>query len=289
MEPVAPLISLVLATVDRSDALQPLLCSLLAQTERRFELVVVDQNHDDRLQAVLHTMAAGGVAVQHLHQSERNLSRARNRGLQAARAALVAFPDDDAWYEPDTLQVAVQQLQQSADDDGLIAHWVDIGPPAGARAGLADLSQWRRFRGPAASSISLFLRTDVARRWGGFDDDLGVGRWYGAGEETDLVLRALAAGARLRHVDDVRVRHAAPLDRAPAWSTAVRRARGTGALYVKHRLPVWVVVRGLLSPLLLSLANHSRALPWRHALALSVGRAQGLLGWSLGLHRTRHR
>ena len=30
-------------------------------------------------------------------------------------------------------------------------------------------------------------------------------------------------------------------------------------------------------------------LAWRHALALSVGRAQGLLGWSLGVHRTRHR
>lgn len=282
----APLISLVLATAGRCDALQPLLRSLLAQTERRFELVVVDQNRDDRLQAPLQALVAGGVAVQHLRQPERNLSRARNCGLQAARAALVAFPDDDAWYEPDTLQHAVQQLQVYPADDGLIARWVEIEPPAAARQGRADLAQWRQFRGPPASSITLFLRTEAVRRWGGFDEDLGVGRWYGAGEETDLLLRALAAGAGLRHVDTVRVRHAAPTGTAPPWSTAVQRARGTGALYAKHRLPAWVVVRGLVSPPLLSLANHGRALPWRHALALSVGRAQGLLGWWLGRHRT---
>lgn len=285
MAPV-PLISLVLATADRCEALQPLLRSLQAQTERRFELVVVDQNVDDRLQAPLQALVAGGMAVQHLRLPERNLSRARNRGLQAARSALVAFPDDDAWYEPDTLQHAVQQLQASPGDDGLIARWVDIDPPGAARQGRADLSQWRQFRGPPASSITLFLRTESARGWGGFDEDLGVGRWYGAGEETDLMLRALAAGACLHHVDAVRVRHAAPTGAAPPWSTALRRARGTGALYAKHRLSAWVVLRGLVSPPLLRLAKHPRALPWRHALALTVGRLQGLLGWWLGLHRT---
>lgn len=280
-----PLISLVLATVGRSDELAALLHSLQSQLERRFELIVVDQNRDDRLLPALQALAVAGVATQHLRQAESNLSRARNRGLQAARAAVVAFPDDDAWYEADTLQQALQHLQQCAGDDGLIGRWVDIERPGTGPQGTASLSAWRRFRGGQASSITLFLRTDAARRWGGFDERLGVGRWFGAGEETDLVLRALGSGACLRHVGEVRVRHPAPSGEPPPWSTALRRARGTGALYAKHRLSAWVVLRGLVAPPLLRLVRHPESLPWRYALALSAGRAQGLLGWSLGLHQ----
>lgn len=270
-----PLISVVLATVGRRDELLPLLRSLRAQTQRRFELVVVDQNDDDRVQPLLQPLVADDVPVVHLRLAGRNLSRARNLGLRAARGALVAFPDDDAWYEPDTLQRACDGLQQRPQDDGLMAWWVDAGP---APAGLAEAAAWRRFRGGEASSITLFLRTAAVRRWGGFDERLGTGQWYGAGEETDLVLRALAAGARLRHDAAVRVRHAPPQAVPPAWPQALQRARGTGALYAKHHLGAAVVARGLAGPWRRPVGG-----PGGPAWAVSVGRLQGWIGWMLGL------
>jgi len=270
-----PLISVVLATVGRRDELLPLLRSLGAQTQRRFELIVVDQNDDDRLQPLLRPLAADGVPVIHRRQAGRNLSRARNLGLRESRGAVVAFPDDDAWYEPDTLQRACEGLLQRPQDDGLIAWWVDAGP---APEGLTEAKAWRRLRGGEASSITLFLRTAAIRRWGGFDERLGVGQWYGAGEETDLVLRALAAGACLRHDAAVRVRHASPGSVPPAWPQALRRARGTGALYAKHRLGLGVVLRGLAGPWRQPIGG-----PGGPAWAVSVGRLQGWIGWMLGL------
>lgn len=273
-----PLISLVLATTGRDELLPPLLSSLSAQLERRFELIVVDQSGDGRLEKLLQGAADTGFELIHMHQAERNLSQARNRGLQAARGAIVGFPDDDAWYEPDTLQQVVVALSGQPADDGLIAWWVDAEPGGLGRQGLATSHEWRHFRGGEASSITLFLRADAVRRWGCFDEALGVGQWYGAGEETDLLLRALAAGARLRHDAGPRVRHAVDTAAVMTWSQRVARARGTGALYAKHGLAPSVVMRGLLAPLLKL---------QRGGLAISWGRAQGLLAWPLGVGRWR--
>ena len=273
-----PLISLVVATVDRSDELQPLVRSLLAQHERRFELVVVDQNADDRLDAVLAPLREAGVSVQHLRLATRNSSRARNVGLQAAGADWVAFPDDDCWYEAETLARATERLAEADAPDALVGHWVELDAPAPR----LDLPAWRQFRGGAASMIAQFMRTRTLRAWGGFDERLALGSWYGGGEETDLLLRALQQGARWVHAPAVRVHHACGPQRRIGFAEQLQRSRGTGALYAKHRLSAWVVLRGLVAPLGLVLLRRPDALPWRQALALSLGRAQGWWAWQRG-------
>ena len=277
--PARPCFSLVLATVGRCEQLRPLLQSLREQTEPRFELIVVDQNPDDRLQPLIGAAQAGGVAVRHLRQHPPNLSAARNRGLAAAQAALVAFPDDDAVYPADTLQRALAGLAAHPEDDGLIAWWVDALPRGVDRQGLARLDEWSRLRGGVAASITLFLRTDAVRRWGGFDPRLGVGCWFGSGEETDLLLRGLKAGARLRHDASVRVHHAAPSAARLSWEATARRARGTGAVLAKNRLAPLVVLRCAISPVAAMLLGRITPLS---AAARVFGLLQGLLGWWAG-------
>lgn len=276
-------VSLILATVGRVDDVGRMVQSLLAQTCTDFELIVVDQNSDDRLAPFVAMARQGGLPVVHLRQAKPNLSAARNRGLAEASGAVVGFPDDDCWYEPTVVAEVVAALDARPGCDGIVALWVEqaqarTGAPASPHL---SLERWRRFRDGDASSISLFFKAATLRRVGGFDERFGVGQWFGAGEETDLILALLGQGAHLTRVPAVRVhhRHDPTPTSSARFGPLMRRARGTGALYVKHRLPLTVVLRGLLAPL------PKAVWPWRsvHAaglgLAVCLGRLHGALAW----------
>ncbi|MFX5245469.1 glycosyltransferase, partial [Acinetobacter baumannii] len=70
-------LSLILATVGRSSEVGRLIGTLAAQTDRRFELIVVDQNEDDRLVPHIEAGRAAGLDLQHLRLERPSLSGAR--------------------------------------------------------------------------------------------------------------------------------------------------------------------------------------------------------------------
>ena len=281
-------LSLVLATYGRSDDIGRFIASLEKQTVQDFELLVVDQNADDRVLPYIVQARQAGIQVQHLRQQAPNLSAARNLGLVHAKGDVIAFPDDDCWYEPGVVAAVLAAFKHQPAWRGVVAEWVEQTQAHGGQPRDALLSQarWRRFRDGDASSISLFIKTDLLRQVGGFDARLGVGQWFGAGEETDLILTLLATGATLARCPAARVHHhhAAPGQLPPVgnWHAVLRRARGTGALYAKHRLGWVVFVRGLLAPPVKALRPWQGLPGLRSALATSVGRLQGAAAWLLG-------
>jgi GT2 family glycosyltransferase len=101
---VTPEISVVLATYNRAACLPRAIASVLGQENARFELIVVDDASTDGTRAYLAGLADPRVRVV---LSERNLGPggARNLGLDAARAEIVAFLDSDDAYRPGRLAV----------------------------------------------------------------------------------------------------------------------------------------------------------------------------------------
>lgn len=275
-------ISLILATVHRTTELNRLFNSLAAQTFHDFEVIVVDQNTDDRLQAVLRRARCLGLRIRHVRHHPPNLALARNAGIATASGHWLGFPDDDCWYEPDTLARLMMRCRQYDHPQGVICRWIEQDHRL--PAGLLSWERSSRFRDFPVSSITLFFERSLIAQVGGFDGRLGVGQWYGAGEETDIVLRALRTGAMLAHEPLAIVHHRAdpPLisHSRIARHSALLRARGTGAMYAKHRLPLWVIARGLLSPILKPLARGRLGAELMHGLAVTRGRLAGWLRWS---------
>ncbi|MEO0317250.1 MAG: hypothetical protein RL404_927 [Pseudomonadota bacterium] len=274
--------SLVLATVGRTIELNRLFDSLLAQTFHDFEVIVVDQNRDDRLQPILHRARCLGLALRHLRHHPPNLALARNTGIAAASGRWLGFPDDDCWYEPPTLERVILRSRRRDRPQGVVVRWVEQQDPS--PPGLLSWPRSARFRDFPVSSITLFLQRELAARIGGFDGRLGVGQWFGAGEETDLVLRALRDGAVIAHEPTATVHHRVDAPQRIASKvarlSARQRARGTGAMYAKHKLPAWVIMRGLLSPLAKPLARGALH-EFPHGLAITRGRLDGWLRWRL--------
>lgn len=282
-----PRFSLVLATYGRSDVLAPMLASLIGQTCRDFELVVVDQNPDERVKPMLVPVREAGIAVSHLKAEAPNLSAARNLGIQQASGEWVAFPDDDCWYEPECLAMVADAIDRSPQADGWVADWVEVATASGGqkRSRPFEAEVFRAFRGGDASSITLFLRLATVRLIQGFDPRIGVGRYYGAGEETDLMIRLLDQGAVIQPLPEARVHHhhssARPLASRAVLDSVRRRERGVGALYAKHRLHPAVIARGLLAPVVRGVAGPRPVQGLLFAWATIAGRVAGMARWRL--------
>jgi glycosyltransferase involved in cell wall biosynthesis len=275
-----PTVSLIVATVERTKELDQLFESLGAQTFKDFEVIVVDQNEDERLSPYLGRARQAGLAIKHLRHRPANLSAARNVGIQAAMGEWVGFPDDDCWYEADLLEQLRHRFSCTEPLSGAAVQWVEEGIPRK----LAPHLTWERssmFRDIPVASFQLFFHRKLFEKIGDFDCRLGVGLWFGAGEETDVVLRALRAGALVTYEQSARVHHPVkkPAPNAQARHAARLRARGAGALYVKHGLPVWVIVRGLVAPLVRPLLKGTFGHDLAHGYAVMLGRLDGLLGW----------
>ncbi len=275
-----PAASLIVATVERTVELDRLFASLADQRFTDFEVIVVDQNSDDRLQPYLERARGRGLLVRHLKHRPANLSAARNVGIAAAHGEWIGFPDDDCWYDDELLAKLAPRFRCSDPLSGAAVQWVEEGVPRE----LAPNLTWERskmFRDMPVASFQLFFHRGLFDRIGTFDCRLGVGLFFGAGEETDLVLRALRAGALLTFEPEAQVHHPIkiPAPTAQARKAARFRERGAGALYAKHALPAWVVVRGLVAPLLRPLLRGSFGNDLALGFAIVRGRIDGLLGW----------
>jgi glycosyltransferase involved in cell wall biosynthesis len=250
-----PRFSLIVATMSRTNELKRFLESLTQQDFSDYEVILVDQNDDDRLQGIIDEFA-GRVPLLRI-SSPKGASRARNNGLRAASGDLIAFPDDDCWYSPGLLPKVGQWFQDhpkysifavgAVDEDGVLSgnRWFQSS---------CDLLPINVFRTTFCSS--LFFRWE-ALYGNAFDEAIGPGSstGFGCGDETDLVLKVLNSRFRGRFDRTWCIGH----PRRDMLYDGVSRSRaftyGSGMGYVlwKHSLLyLWIglltydVLRGLL-------------------------------------------
>lgn len=233
--------SLIVATLGRTTELNALLESLDRQIHRDFEIVVVDQNPDNRLLPIL-TSFENRLEI-HRVTSAPGLSRARNCGLETITGEAVCFPDDDCAYPEDVLARVNQSFIDNPSWAGLIGDSVDTAGkptlPWRDREGKLTLPMsWRR-----AISYALFLRSSVIGEIGGFDENLGLGAGtpWGSGEDNDLILRALKTGHYVHYDPAIRIRHPRlfPVFNKLGFSKRYSYALGDGKLLQKHSMPLW--------------------------------------------------
>jgi len=278
------LFSLIVCTVDRFDQLERLFRSLVGQRHRDFEVIVVDQNVDDRLHTLIERFVAQ-FTIRHI-RSPKGLSRARNNGIAVAKGDYVCFPDDDCWYEPDTL-VTAETLFINHPELAIVtgrtldAEGISSVSPTG-EVELA-LTRWNYLK--CGNSNGIFVRGAALAEIGGFDENLGVGSHspFQSGEEADFLLRALAVGKRVRFFPNLIVHHdRVTTDYGPRQVERARKyGRGFGALIRKQAFPLPYVAYRLLRPLigwLLALVRFNLDAA-RYRRAWLMGILEGYAAW----------
>jgi len=151
--------------------------SVLDQTFRDFELLVVDNASTDGTRAIADHYAARDSRIRVVHEPVSGLASARNRGLTEARGEWIALQDDDDVSHPERLESLVAAVRGDP-RLVLVGSWAVVwSEPEGLRApfhhALTDFDlrlQLRRGPCPFIAASTLFRR-DAALAVGGFRDD----------------------------------------------------------------------------------------------------------------------
>ncbi|MCA1581403.1 MAG: glycosyltransferase [Acidobacteria bacterium] len=196
MDTAPPRVSVVLTTHNRSRWMSEALASVLNQTWRDFEVLVVDDASTDDTREVVR--AVDDPRVRYL-RNERNLRlpASRNRGIREARGEWVAFLDDDDAWLPEKLEKQIAVVGRGAADLGLVytgsvmvdrvsgkIHYTWL--PA-KRGDLSEVLRDGNCLGPGGST-ALARKTSLERA-GLFDEDLRYG------EDYDLWIRLASAAS----------------------------------------------------------------------------------------------
>lgn len=174
-ESARPLVSVIVPTHNRADLVGDALRSILTQTFRDFEIIVVDNGSTDGTDKVIAALHDPRIRY-HWQENSGLPANSRNVGIGMARGRYVAFLDsDDLWTarklddqlavmaaHPDL--VLVHSMVQNIGGDG---PRVEVSPlPWRAAVTRKDLEE-----GKSIPCLTVLMSREVLNRLGGFDED----------------------------------------------------------------------------------------------------------------------
>lgn len=235
------LLTLVVATFGDQGTLGACLRSLNDQRGApAFEIIIVDQNDDDRVAAL--TGLFPNLSIRHERVEFRGASRARNHGASLARGRWLGFPDDDCELRPDALAEFERIRRGDAKLRIITGQTVD-------ESGEPNVLRWGAVAGAftpptmfrSVTEATLFVEAHAYASVRGFDERFGPGTRFPAAEGIELVVRLFDACDEdcAFYSPTIKMQHPTKIPPYTAW--AAKRfhayAIGDGALVAKSPSP----------------------------------------------------
>jgi glycosyltransferase involved in cell wall biosynthesis len=172
-----PAVSVVIPTYNRRTALARAIRSVVAQSCRDWELIVVDDASTDETEGVVRSFGDRRLLYVR-HTQNRGGSAARNSGIGRAQGRYVAFLDsDDEWF-PEKLAGDIAAFTSSGDGVGLVYCGKELVDPDGRlllrRIPTVQGDVYRQLLAHdfIGSCSRVAVRKDVLEAVGGFDENL---------------------------------------------------------------------------------------------------------------------
>lgn len=122
-----PVISVIVPVYNAEPFLRRCSDSILNQTFRELELLLVDDGSTDRSGEMCDEIARQDSRVRVFHKPNGGVSSARNLGLDEAAGEYIAFADSDDWLEPDALELLLRALRDNGADSSGCGNYNVVG------------------------------------------------------------------------------------------------------------------------------------------------------------------
>ena len=106
------LISIIVPVYNVENYLPRCVDSILAQTYRNLEIILVDDGTRDASDKICDAYAARDSRIRVIHKENGGLSSARNAGIEIARGEYLGFVDSDDWIEPEMYELLLEKALQ---------------------------------------------------------------------------------------------------------------------------------------------------------------------------------
>lgn len=110
------LISVIVPVYNVEKYLRQCLNSILVQTYRNLEILLIDDGSPDRCGQICDEYAEKDPRITVFHTPNRGLSAARNLGIEHAHGDYIGFVDSDDWIEPDMFETLLRKAEETDAD-----------------------------------------------------------------------------------------------------------------------------------------------------------------------------
>lgn len=240
-----PKISVVIPTYNRPEGLKRVLTSISAQSFKEFEVIVVEDGSKVG-EAIVNDFSKQIPTIKYLWQENAGPAKARNTGIKATKADIVAFTDDDMKLPEDWLAILYQGFQDYPQVAGVGGYM--RAPDVVLEKNIFAQYEWYvshdyyhadeekkvgGFENPAGGTNNIAFKKSVLDEVNGFDEHFPVP----AGEDADLKKRITDKGYQLLYVP-LKADHYQPY----GFKRFLRQSfvRGVGTYYFvnKHEKPL---------------------------------------------------
>jgi glycosyltransferase involved in cell wall biosynthesis len=242
--PAGSSVAVCVCTCDRPDVVGRSLESILAQSLRPDEIIVVDQSTGPETQQIVAALDAGTGQIDYVHVSEKGLSRAYNTAISRSKSDLLAFTDDDCVAPADWLSRIVGCFAAEP-ETGLIYGQVLVPSELKALENVDGITPalpiHKRRRMSRRTGYEVFgmganfaARRSMLSELHGFDEVLGGGGPLQSSQDFDLSYRAYRRGHTVLLAPEVVVYHYGFRAHTDWPKTVSSYGIGLGGFYGKH-------------------------------------------------------
>ena len=181
-------ISVIIPTYNRRNTLERAIDSVLSQTFKPFEIIIVDDGSED---GTRNWVQEAYPSIKYIYQSNNGVSSARNKGIRSSRGSWIALLDSDDEWMPEKLEDQVIFINENP--GSLFCHTNEIWIRNGVRVN--QMKKHKKYGGDIfkycldmcrISPSSSLIKKEVFEDVGLFDESLTVC------EDYDLWLRITA-------------------------------------------------------------------------------------------------